>query len=144
MLKVPINNLSAEWQVESINYEHKIKGAQQLKSASETDKMRNSDLKYLKSMGGPFTKPEEVDAFVNSEMNDEQKIKRLYIEVRYRWNSSLYLPKISLIFRLKENHKNVSISHYQRNLKVYLSKIICCANVSWVDFDIVIEELIAN
>ena len=35
--------------------------------------MRNSDLEYLKSMGGPFTKPKEVDAFVYSEMNDEQK-----------------------------------------------------------------------
>ena len=85
----------------------------------QTDKMRNSDLEYLKSMGGPFTKP-EVDALVNSEMNDEQKIKRLYIEVRYCRNSNLSLPKGSPIFRLKENHKNLSITHYQTNLKVYL------------------------
>ena len=204
LLKAPINNLSAERHVGSINYELKIRGAQQLKSASDTvvkaksidlielkpvnefdkfrnivkangqlvsiwkswrdsqdnleeksltakelqnqhtDKMRNSDIEYLKSMGGPFTKPEEVDAFVNSEMNNEQKIKRLYIEVRYCRNSSLSLPKSSPIFRLKENHKNLSISNYQTNLKVYLSKISCCANVSWVDFDTVIEELIAN
>ena len=109
----------------------------------QSDQMRNSDLEYLKSMGGPFTKPEEVDAFVNSEMNDEQKIKRLYIEVLYCRNSSLSLPKSSPIFRFKENHKNLYISHYQSNLKVYLSKI-SCANVSWVDFDTVIEELIAN
>ena len=40
--------------------------------------MRDSDLEYLKIMGGPFTKPEEVDDLVNSEMNDEQKIKMLY------------------------------------------------------------------
>ena len=131
------------WRDSQDNLEEKSLTAKERQN-QHNDKMRNSDLEYLKSMGGPFTKPEEVDALVNSEINDVLEIKRLYIEVRYCKNSSLSLPKSSPIFRLKENHKNLSISQYQTNLKVYLSKICCCANVSWVDFDTVVEKLIAH
>ena len=70
------------WRDSQDNFEEKSLTAKERQN-QHNDKMRNSDLEYLKSMGGPFTKPEEVDAFVYSKMNDEQKIKRLYIEVRH-------------------------------------------------------------
>lgn len=109
-----------------------------------TDKKRNADLDKLKAIGGPFTKAEEVDEFVNSEVEDKVKVDRLYIEVRYCKNTSLSLPKASPLFRLKEKYKNLPISVYQANLKTYLSKISCCANVSWADFDSVVDNMIVQ
>ena len=110
----------------------------------QTDKKRNEDLDRLKTLGGPFTKAEEVDEFVNSEVDEKLKSERLYIEVRYCKNTSLSLPKSSPIFRLKENYKNLSNSVYQTNLKTYLSKISCCANVSLADFDLVIQDMMGE
>ena len=110
----------------------------------QTDKRRNTDLDKLKAMGGPFTKAEEVDAFVNSDVDNKTKVDRLYTEVRYCKNTSLSLPKASPLFRLKENYKNLPVSVYQTNLKTYLSKISCCANVSWADFDSVIDGIISK
>ena len=83
----------------------------------QTDKKRNADLEKLKALGGPFTKPEEIDAFVRSETDEKLKNERLYVEVRYCKNTSLSLPKSSPIFRLKENYKNLPNSVYQANLK---------------------------
>lgn len=110
----------------------------------QTDKKRNTDLDKLKAMGGPFTKPEEVDDYVLSDVDEKTKVDRLYTEVRYCKNTSLSLPKASPLFRLKENYKNLPITVYQTNLKTYLSKISCCANVSWSDFDSVINDMIAK
>ena len=61
----------------------------------QTDKKRNADLDKLKALGGPFTKPEEIDAFVNTETDEKLKSERLYVEVRYCKNTSLSLPKSS-------------------------------------------------
>ena len=52
------------WRVGQDNLEKKSLTAKELQN-QQTDQMRNSDLEYLKSMGGPFTKPEVVDGFVN-------------------------------------------------------------------------------
>ena len=80
-------------------------------------------------MGGPFTKPEEVDDYVISDVDEKTKVDRLYTGVRYYKNTSLSLPKASPLFRMKENYKNLPITVYQTNLKTYLSKISCCDNV---------------
>ena len=63
------------WRDSQDNFEEKSLTAKEVQN-QQTDKMRNSELEYLKSMGVPFTKPEELDAFINSEINDEQKIKK--------------------------------------------------------------------
>lgn len=110
-------------------------------SNRQVDKRRNSDLEKLKQLGGPFTHPDEVDRFVKSRLNVEAKSNRLYLEVRYARDTSLSLPKASPLFRLKENHKNLSIQIYCANLKTYLSKVTCTANVSLDDFDRAIGSL---
>ena len=42
----------------------------------QTDKKKNTDLEKLKALGGPFTKPEEIDAFVNTETDEKLKSER--------------------------------------------------------------------
>lgn len=108
----------------------------------DLDRKRNADLDKLKSLGGPFTKPEEVDELIQSTvMSEEAKVDRLYLEVRYSKATSLSLPKTSPLFKLKENYKNLPLTRYANNLKTYLSKISCRADVSWEDFDAVVNGL---
>ncbi|KAI8509055.1 hypothetical protein Bbelb_129030 [Branchiostoma belcheri] len=108
----------------------------------DLDRKRNADLDKLKSMGGPFTKPEEVDKFVQSPaISEGAKVDRLYLEVRYSKATSLSLPKTSPLFKLKENYKNLTMARYASNFKTYLSKISCRADVSWEDFDAVVSDL---
>ena len=73
-----------------------------------TEKRKMGDLQKLKSLGGPLTTPDEVDVLVNDDdLSDEQKQDRLYIEVRYARDTTLSLPKVSPIFRLKNKYKKL-------------------------------------
>jgi hypothetical protein len=48
------------------------------------DKRRNADLAELVKLGGPFTKSDDVTTYMeNSGISDDNKNKRLYLEVRY-------------------------------------------------------------
>ena len=105
------------------------------------DTRKNLDLEKLKKFGGPFTNPEDVDLFVNSNEQEVIKETRLYLEVRYARDTCLSLPKSSPLFRLKEKYKNLPISTYQQNLNTYLSKVHCNINISCLDFDNAIELL---
>ena len=70
---------------------------------TNVDKRRNLDLMILKTLGGPFTKSEEVRTYSTCEnISDEKKSKRLYLEVRYCRDTCLSLPKSSDLFRLKK------------------------------------------
>ena len=60
------------------------------------DKQRNSDLAKLQELDGPFTSPEAVDKYISRKgVSEEDKNKRMYIEVRHAKNSSLSFPKSS-------------------------------------------------
>lgn len=108
----------------------------------KVDKRRNEDLEILKKMNGPFTNSSEVNAYVNDEATAEDaKIKRLYTEVRYARDTCLSLPKKSDIFRLKRNHKNLSVDEYATNLCVYLEKVTTNASVSETDFRNVLDKM---
>ena len=99
------------------------------------DKQRNGDLAKLTEQGGPFTKQEQVDAFVaRDDLEDAVKNKRLYLEVRFAKNSSLSYPKSSDIFRLKQKGKNLSTVEYAVNLSTYLNKITCNVEMQFSDF----------
>ena len=99
-------------------------------------------MKTIKVFGdGPFTSPEEVDTFINSDVSDGSKEERLYAEVRYARDTSLSLPKSSPIFRLKQNYRNLPIDTYVQNLKTYLSKVSCTVKCTWADFDDALKNL---
>ena len=96
----------------------------------------------LKSYGGPFTKPEEVDENVaRKDKSEKEKQDRLYTEVRYARDTSLSLPKKSELFRLKEKYKSLTIAKFSGNLKVYLGKVSTNASASWEDFDRAVKTL---
>lgn len=106
------------------------------------DKRRNRDLQELKEQGGPLTNTEDVDAYLNnSEIRDELKNKRLYLEIRYARDISLSIPKTSDIFKLKKNYKNLPTETYGTNLKVYLNNVTCKTSVTFTDFLSAVQSL---
>ncbi|CAL4059934.1 unnamed protein product, partial [Meganyctiphanes norvegica] len=87
---------------------------------SQIESMKYNDLEYLKTFGGPFTTPEEVDNFMESCSESKEKNKRLYIEVRYAKNSCVSLKHSASVFALRRNCKNLASDKYASNLKEYL------------------------
>ena len=53
-----------------------------------SDRQRNNDLTFLKSLGGPFTTAADVDDYLASGGSDAEQNKRLYVEV--------YISKLKL------------------------------------------------
>lgn len=106
-----------------------------------TDRRRNSDLHKLKGMGGPFVTSGEVKQFVDSGLSEEEKVARLYLEVRYARDSSVSFPKNSDIFRLKRNFRNLDAKTYADNLVAFLDKICFKNNVDMADFDEALRNL---
>ena len=99
------------------------------------DKRRISDLATLTGMGGPFTKSDQVQRFLEDpSLDDSLKNKRMYLEVRYAKLSSLSFPKSSDVFRLKKKGKNLSSAEYATNLTTYLGKVTCNVNMGFEDF----------
>jgi len=70
------------------------------------DNIRIRDLEQLKVLGGPFTSSEQENVYLQKRNIDENtKIDRLNIEVRYERDTSLYVPKTSDTFRLKQDYR---------------------------------------
>ena len=109
------------------------------------DRRRNKDLDSLKAMGGPFTSAAAVDQYILSgECDNEAKLNRLYLEVRYARDTSLSLPKTSDLFRLIKDHKKLPLSTYAVNIKLYLNNITSNAEVTMYDFSKVMDALLSN
>ena len=106
------------------------------------DKQWNPDLATLTEQGGPFTRPEQVQDFLNSPNEEDiNKNNRLYTEIRHAKNSSLSFPKCSDFFRLKKKCKNLSSAEYASNLITYLGKITCNVNMNFRDFREVLNSI---
>ena len=108
----------------------------------QIDQHINRDLQYIKLYGGPFTTPQEVDHFFNqTEISLGKKQEVLYHHVRYCRDTCLSLPKSSELFHLRKNYKKLALTAYSENLKIYLSKLQCSAEVTWKDFDAAVRSL---
>lgn len=77
----------------------------------------------------------------NSGISDDNKNKRLYLEVRYEKNTSISFPKSSEVFRLKKKYKNLPTNDYCVNLITYLKKVSCNVNMEYDDFKNVLIHL---
>ena len=75
------------------------------------------------------------------DLDDKEKGKRLYLEVRHAKNSSVSFPKVSELFRLKKNHKNLPNEIYVQNLKTYLKKISCHIDMDMDDFRKALDKM---
>ena len=80
------------------------------------------DLEFLKSATppGPFTKKEEVLDYMKNLLDEDEKCRRLYVEVRYARVTSQTLPKTASVFRLHTNGKYMKAEDYVNNLAQYL------------------------
>ena len=115
-------------------------------SAKETqnraiDQRRNADLEKLKALGGPFSSSAEVRLFATSDLSEDQKVARLYLEVRLARDSCVSFPKNSDIFRLKRNYRNLDSASYCNNLVVFFDKITFRNSVTMEDFDSALNAL---
>ena len=122
-----------EWEAKQLELKKEGMGDKEIQNLA-VDKRRNSDLSVLTKAGGPFTKAEQVDMFMEQVMEEKERNQRLYVEVRYARDSSVAFPKSSDIFRLKKNYKNMESSIYAANLKAYLNKLVCHVNMDIGDF----------
>ena len=136
-----VNLLIKNWKERQLEMEKAGMGKKEIESLV-SEKRKVKDLDKLKSYGGPFTKPEEVDEYVaRKDKSEKEKQDRLYTEVRYARDTSLSLPKKSELFRLKEKYKSLPIAKFSGNLKVYLGKVSTNASASWEDFDRAVKTL---
>ena len=136
-----IPQILAKWKEEQKALQKKGMDAKDLANLA-VDIQRNTDLKELVKVGGPFLVAEDVSRYVDDpNISDAQKNARLYTEVRYARNTSLSLPKSSDVFRLKKKYKNLSTQEYSSNLKTYLNKVTCKVNMDYNDFQSALEIL---
>ena len=123
--------------------ELKKKGLEDKEIASiSIDKQRNADLEKLTKMDGPFTRPDAVATYMaRKDIKEDEKGKRLYLEVRHAKNSSVSFPKASEIFRLKKNHKTLPNEIYAKNLMAYLKRVSCHIDMDLGDFREALKKL---
>ena len=105
------------------------------------DQRRNADLVKLKQLGGPFSSSEEVRLFASSSIDEDKKVARLYLEVRYARDSCVSFPKNSDIFRLKKGYKNLDSKSYAENLMVFLDKVSFRNSVEMSDFCVALDKM---
>ena len=110
-----------------------------------TDKQRNADLDKLIKLGGPFTSPDNVETYMaRDDLDEKEKGKRLFLEVRHAKNSSVSFPKVSELFRVKKAYKNLPNDMYAQNLIAYLKRISCHINMDMGDFRAALAKLKEN
>ena len=105
------------------------------------DQRRNADLQKLKLFGGPFCSSQEVKVFLSSVASEEEKVSRLYLEVRYARDSSVSFPKNSDIFRLKKAYRNLDAKTYAENLMIFLDKVSFRNTVEMGDFVAALDRM---
>ena len=135
-----LSEIKLQWSKKQTELQAKGLEDKQIANLS-VERRKHKDLNSLKEFNGPFTASCEVDKFVESNLSYEQKIHRLYLEVRYARDTSLSLPKTSEIFRLMKSHKKLPIEKYVSNLKLYLDNITTNANVTIQDLEKAIDSL---
>ena len=93
----------------------------------EKERKKYDMLSVLKKQGGPFTSAEEVDAYLNSALDDDMKQKRLKMEMRFARESSTNLPKSDPIFRIQvtlpnKKRSDKTFHEFAISLKALLGK----------------------
>ena len=77
-----VNLLIKKWKERQLEMEKEGMGKKEIESLA-SEKRKVKDLDKLKSYGGPFTSPEEVDVYIaRKDKSEKEKQDRLYTEVR--------------------------------------------------------------
>ena len=101
------------------------------------------DLAYLKQqkVPGPFTFSNELQKFMSSCQDSNEKYSRLYLEVRYAKESSMSLKRTASVFRLKIGGKNLATDDYAANLCKYFDSAKACSTLTLGDLTNVLTGL---
>ena len=83
------------------------------------DQRRTANLQKLKTMDGPFSSSAQVKLFTTSDLLENKKVARLYLEVRFAMDLCMSFPKNSGIFQLKRKYRNLDSASYCDNQVVF-------------------------
>ena len=113
-------------------------------AALSNDRKKLEDLEFLRRQQppGPFTSAEEVDEFMAmTEIDEEERQIRLYIEVRYAKMSSSGMKRSCNIFRLMKDHKKLESFDYAHNLKTYFGCVHSVQTITLQDLSAILTGL---
>jgi hypothetical protein len=140
-----IKENKVQWQ-EKIKTHQKETYTDKEKCALKNDSTKYDLLEKSKKeiFPGPFTNEDEVKQYILLEENDETKNKRMYYEVRYARMICISLKQTAAVFRLKRNHKNLTIDEYTENLIAYLNNARCCRTITVEDLNNVMRGIMGR
>ena len=119
-------------------------------SAKESTQLQKESRKMkilasLKEQGGPFTCAEEIDEFLSSELDEEQRKKRMKNEVIYARDSTRSIPAAAVLFRIMKiddgKRRTLTPEEFAENLKVILGKQNDKSDVSLEDFKLALWHI---
>ena len=104
------------------------------------------DLTYSKSQvaPGPFIAADEVRSNIRLPLEENEKNKRLYVEMRYARVSSSTLKETAIIFRLKRNGRNLTTQEYADNLIKYMDDTESMNTLALADVNTVLAQMVDN
>ena len=141
---IAINELKLNWNKKMQDLEKKGYDAKEVLNAKK-DSAKIKDLDFLKNLGGPFTKKEDVaDYLKKTNFSNKEKNSRLYVEVRYARCTSLSLKETAKVFRLKRGGKKLETEEYASNLMEYLDDSKNMASLTITDLNNVLGSLQGN
>ena len=115
-----------------------------INAKKESNKLK--DLTYLKSQAplGPFTTADKVHSYIRLPLEENEKNKRLYVEVRYERVSSSTLKETASIFRLKRNGRNLTTQEYGDNLIKYMDDTESMNTLTLADLNTAFAQMAGN
>ena len=93
---------------------------------------------------GPFSTADEVRSNIRLPLEENEKNKRLYVEMRYARVSSSTLKETAIIFRLKRNGRNLTTQEYADNLIKYMDDIERMNTLTLADLNTVLAQMLDN
>ena len=77
-------------------------------------------------------------------LEENEKNKRMYVEVRYAKVSLSTLKKTASIFRLKRNGRNFTTQEYADNLIKYMDETESVNTLTLADLNTVLTQMVEN
>ena len=110
----------------------------------QLENQKLKDLEFLRNQipPGPFTKPEDVNSFMEDIPESKDMNNRMFIEIRFQKNTSTAMWKNVEVFKLKKNHQNLDASDYASNLCQYFDQARGITGLSIGDLPNVLNGLL--
>ena len=115
-----------------------------INAKKESNKLK--DLTYLKSQVSPglFSTADEVRSNIRLPIEENEKNKKMCVEVRYARVSSSTLKETASIFRLKRNGRNLTTQEYADNLIKYMDDTESMNTLTLADLNTVMAQMVDN